>query len=300
MTIEHLRGIVARLQVSAGALAALVAILDARMSDQLPDPCMRSHLDDIATALELPAAMKGVDPVLLGPVMAEVRTFALQNAALIFSRPLSPGWTHTDVEMLQAAGEASAGVGLALRQNIAPRLDGLLPRLESADATFLDIGVGVGALSIGMARQWPLLRIVGIDPWEPALALARENIKAAGLTQRVELRRQRVEELRDSQAFDLAWLPGVFIPEDAIDAALVQLHEALRPGGWLLVAMLSLGSDPLTVAMARLRTALFGGSLMSTEAIETKLRQAGFADVRALVSPATATVTMIAARRGHE
>jgi precorrin-6B methylase 2 len=297
MSIEHLREIVARLQVSAGALAALAATLEARMSGRPLDPRIKPHIDAIAAAFKLPETMQGVDSSMLGPILAEIRTFALQNASLLFPGSLEPGWAHTDVKMLQAAGDASAGFAPRLKQTIAPLLDGLLCRLESVEAKFLDIGVGAGVLSIGVARQWPRLRIVGIDPWEPALTLARENIDVAGLTQRIELRRQGAEALSDSRVFDLAWLPGVFVPEQAINVSAARVYEALRPGGWLLLAMIKRGTDPLTEAVACLRTALFGGCLMSIEAVQTRLREVGFTDVRSLPSQAKATVTMIAARR---
>jgi hypothetical protein len=49
------------------------------------------------------------------------------------------------------------------------------PELSSTPqrpGAFLDVGTGVGGLAIEAARVWPALRVVGIDQWEPALALA--------------------------------------------------------------------------------------------------------------------------------
>jgi Methyltransferase domain len=45
---------------------------------------------------------------------------------------------------------------------------------------FLDIGTGVGRLAIEAARCWPAIQVVGIDPFQPALALARNNIRQSG------------------------------------------------------------------------------------------------------------------------
>lgn len=51
-----------------------------------------------------------------------------------------------------------------------------------------EIGVGSGAVSIVLARMFPRLRIVASDISEEALAIAKKNIKAFGLVDRIELR----------------------------------------------------------------------------------------------------------------
>jgi hypothetical protein len=57
------------------------------------------------------------------------------------------------------------------------------------------------------------------------------------------------------------------------------------------------GSDPVTAALVRLRTVLWGGCLIAPEQAETLLRETGFVDVRPLPSPPGAIVAVIAARR---
>ncbi len=69
------------------------------------------------------------------------------------------------------------------------------------------MGVGVAGLSIAMSRLWPTLRVVGVDPWAPSLVLAREKVRAAALTDRIELRHQAAEDLTDVDSYDLAWIP---------------------------------------------------------------------------------------------
>lgn len=63
------------------------------------------------------------------------------------------------------------------------------PPLNAEGASFLEVGVGVAAIAIEMARLWPSLRVVGIDGWAPALAVARENVRATDLASRIELPR---------------------------------------------------------------------------------------------------------------
>ena len=128
-------------------------------------------------------------------------------------------------------------------QRLAPGLDGLVQRLSSPDGRFLDVGVGVAILSIEMCRVWPDLQVVGIDPWAPSLALARDNVKAAGLGARIELREQAVQDLSDRHGFDLAWIPSIFIPGQAIPEGLARVQRALRPGGSVLFATVNPAAD---------------------------------------------------------
>lgn len=289
MTIAAVRDLVMRLNVSTGALAALGVALEERVRGVPLDPAIKTEIDHLLAVLGANEMLNGVDPAELKPVLAEIRMTLLQDAKLLLS-PTSAGWTHTETEILQSTGEASAAFPFLLRQTIAPRLEGLTKRLESPDGAFLDVGVGVGGLSIAMARLWPLLRVVGIDPWRPALALARENVEMAGLNTRIELREQPAQQLSDTQAFDLAFFPGFFIAEAVIGAALECVHRALRPGGWILFGTQNPGPDPLAAAVARLRTVLWGGHPRTPGEAEALLNQTGFIQVQPAVSTARAAI----------
>src|SRR5205085_5765824 len=102
-----------------------------------------------------------------------------------------------------------------------------------------------------MVRHWPSLRVVGIEPWEPSLAIARRNVESAGLAAQIELRQEAGEDLGDTEAFDLAWIPSAFIPEAALATIVPRVGRALRPQGWLLLAMVNPGPEPLSAAIAR-------------------------------------------------
>jgi len=295
MTIGAVRDLIMRLNVSTGALAALGVALDERVSGVALDPAIKTEIDHLLAALGANKMLDGVDPAELRPVLAEIRMTLLQDAKLLLS-PTSAGWTHTEAEILQSTGEASAAFPHLLKQTIAPGLEGLAKRLESTDGAFLDVGVGVGGLSIAMARLWPLLRVVGIDPWLPALALARENVKMAGLDTRIELREQSAQQLSDTEAFDLAFFPGFFIAE-AVGAALECVHLALRPGGWILFGAQNPGPDALAASVARLRTVLWGGHPRTPREAEALLSQAGFTQVQTLPSGSSARASIIAGRR---
>lgn len=104
-----------------------------------------------------------------------------------------------------------------LAQTLFPRLDGLLALLQDPTATFLDVGTGVATIAIQMCRLFPRLHAVGLEPQDAPLAQARRNVVEARLGDRIELRAQRIEDLTDREAFDLVWLPQVFLPREVLE-----------------------------------------------------------------------------------
>jgi SAM-dependent methyltransferase len=294
MSLDALRSLVTSLVASSSALAALAAALDARASGAPLDPELAAAIDEVLASIGAGDAVRALPDGDIRPLLGEIRAFALSNAGLLFAGTRRAGWAPTDPALLDAAGDVSSGFPRTLAA-LAPQLDGLEARLAAPTASFLDVGVGVGALSVEMARRWPSLRVVGIDVWAPALARAHERVRAAGLDDRIELREQAGEDLDDVDAFDLAWVPGVFVPAAAADALARRVHRALRPGGWLLFPSLRTGGGALRDAQARLRAAMFGGAAVAPGEREAMLRDAGFRDVRAL--PSASASTMIVGRR---
>ena len=295
MSIESLRGLVADLAASASALAVLGAELQARASGKPIHPSLRPHVEAILQELGAGAAMEGVSPEDLRPLVAEIRHFWLLDSELLSTPERAPGWTYTDRDVLATGGELTAGFAHVLAR-IAPQFENLAARLDGPDGRFLDVGTGVGQLSIAIARHWPALRIVGIDISAPALALARSNVADAGLQDRIELREQAGEDLPDDRAFDLAWIPAPFIPSHALGRVVERVHRALRPGGWVLFATAKPGTD-LRAVLMRFRVATWGGLPTSQEEVEKRLTDAGFTQVRVLPGPPRDFKMIVAARR---
>ena len=247
----------------------------------------------------------GVPPDLEGPVrevvaaagldadalpLADLRNALLQAADLMArsrERTLERGWSHTNPLILQAQGDISA-------QPVGTLVDQVFPMVGVEVRAFLDVGAGVGAMCIELCRRLPQARAVGLEPQEAPLALARENVRRAGLEDRIELRADRIEELADEAAFDAAWLAAMFMPRAVVGVALSALHRAVRPGGTVLTAAMGAGGDGLPDAAARLRAALWGAEV-GLEELEAMSREAGFADV--MRGPARGSVTPLILRR---
>lgn len=284
-----------RLSVATEALAALGAALRLRVSGERAPDDVQSSLDQIVDALGVRAALEAATPEYLAEILAPIRALFLESVDLLTDPSRAPGWAYADADLLESLGRSSAGIAEELRA-LASTLPGLADSLDRPGAAFLDVGVGVAATSIAMCEIWPCLRVVGIDPYELALSLARRNVERAGLADRVELRRQGVEQLEDEACFDLAWLAGPFLSRSALETGLERVLRALRPGGWAVLGLYA-DEDPLRAGLARLRTARFGGTILHPDEGEALLRDAGFLDVRAIRAEVSTSAVDVVGRR---
>jgi cyclopropane fatty-acyl-phospholipid synthase-like methyltransferase len=74
--------------------------------------------------------------------------------------------------------------------------------LVTPGARILDIGTGVAGLATAFVRVVTDATVVGVDPWPPALELARRNVAAAGLESRVTLAETTIQDFDDPDGFE--------------------------------------------------------------------------------------------------
>jgi precorrin-6B methylase 2 len=314
--VQQMRGLLQELGASAWTLGAIGLLFESGVIRALGEP---RSLDELTAAvadkapgltrsrlercLEVAATAgvvanesgrwrlaEGVRPFAEGPLGAsaagEVRSQLMQAVALLdLSRGgarAGDGWRHTDPALLQAQGDHSSMVPMILKTMIVPVAADLGARLEAPGARFLDVGAGVAALSIAMCRAYPKLDVVGLEPFEAPLAIARENVARAQLGARIELRPVRLEALAEEERYDLAWLPSFFIARDVAPAALARVRAALKPGGWLVFGLMAAGPDARARAVSGLIEAMWGGSTLPPPEAEAMVRAAGFGVLRAL------------------
>lgn len=125
-----------------------------------------------------------------------------------------------------------------------------------------DVGTGSGAIAVCLARHHPEVRVTAVDVSPAALAVARENAKAHGVAERVELlESDLLAGLPSDARFDLVVSNPPYVrsaewaalardvrdyePRGALEAGpegteviarlLPQAAERLRPGGYVLV-----------------------------------------------------------------
>ena len=121
-----------------------------------------------------------------------------------------------------------------------------LPQLVadlSRGGRVVDVHCGGGRWLIAMARRFPALELVGVEFEEDSVDRARTKVQAAGLTDRITIRRASATEPGHTGEYDLAYFQYALHQLSDAPAALGAAWAALHPGGRLLVLDWPLPSD---------------------------------------------------------
>ena len=290
MSFDDAMTTLARLTASAEALAALGAHLRADTEGLKLDPAIATAVDGVVA--ELGIEPESLTPTERGTVALFARAFLRQAADLIDHPERPPGWGYEDPVVLLSLGRGSASIVSAFAT-----VPELVELLGHEGAVLLDVGAGVAALSVAFCRAFPALKVVGLEPWGPALRLGQREISDARLSARIELRAQRVEELADSDAYDIAWLAGPFLPPAIVPAALKHTFAALKPGGRIVFGLYAGPPDPLAQRLVALRTIRSGGHNATSDELVSALDAAGFEDARELERRWASPVRLIVATK---
>lgn len=297
MSTERVMGAAMPMLAAAEAAAALGASLRLRGAGEPVRPDLAAALDAVVGALGVRDALDGLEGREIIGLLGIVEGFLNQSADFV-EHPARAGWDHESPSVLLAQGYTSTLLAGVFQRAVVPALDDLEGRLQAPGASCLDVGAGVAALSVAMCRVWPQVRVVAVDPWQPALDLARKLIADAGLADRIELRSHGAEELADDAEHDFAWVPTFFIPGALLEQVAERVHVALRPGGWAVLGLYVRPDDPLAAALADLRTVRQGGAQQTSQEVAALMSGTGFADVEIRPDPeATSPVVFVVGRR---
>lgn len=294
------------LEAASWALAAMIAT----MRDALTTP----FADVLAAAPQRTAVLEAVGLVernhdgftlhpslRLGQPFAEWKLSSLRQivsaAAQEAGNDAGGGWGGHDDEILLSHGRASAATGRALATKIVPQLTGLADRLNVAGSRILDVGTGVGAIAVALARGFPRAHVVGIDILERALDLARaETARAEDVAGRVSLRHLDVADLTERGTYDLIWLPAPFLAEAALSAGLPRVIDAVVPGGWIVAGTNPASEDAVVRAVGRWTAFLHNGNAYDMDRMAASLTASGLQQMQRFPT-VTGGPVLLAARR---
>lgn len=136
------------------------------------------------------------------------------------------------VETIHAFSKAA--YELFLPSVLLPALPELTARLNTG-GTILELGCGAGAGLVSLARTFPHCTVTGLDPDVTSIALARERIEAAGLSEHVHAEEMRGEDLTSEDAFDFIYAQISLHEMDDARIVLANAQRALKADGTLLI-----------------------------------------------------------------
>jgi 2-polyprenyl-3-methyl-5-hydroxy-6-metoxy-1,4-benzoquinol methylase len=151
--------------------------------------------------------------------------------------------------------EAIAGMNLVVARRILPNLSGVAEQLHQSGA-ILEVGCGTGNLLLQVAQAFPNSRCTGVDIDPTGVAVAREAVEKAGLTERVQILEGDVSSAVESETYDVVVMVEVLheISSALRPGVLRGCARALRVGGWLVIVD---ETYPSTLAEARRPEYLF-------------------------------------------
>jgi demethylmenaquinone methyltransferase / 2-methoxy-6-polyprenyl-1,4-benzoquinol methylase len=116
----------------------------------------------------------------------------------------------------------------------------LVSRIPPHAHRVLDVATGTAAVAIELVRREPVRTVVGVDQSPEMLGAGRERVAAGSLSDRIELREGRAEDLPFAdREFDAVTFTYLLRYVDDVPATLRELVRVVRPGGT--VAMLEFG-----------------------------------------------------------
>lgn len=183
----------------------------------------------------------------------------------------------------------TSGFHGVIARKMLPSLPGLEARLNDG-AKVLDMGCGAGGLLIRIAKAFPNCVCVGVDVDAHGVDLARENIAAAGLGDRVSVELLDGDSIGHENEFDVVTLFEVLheIPVAVRPQVLANCHKALKPDAPLFILdetypsdLESLRKREYNFAIQTAYNELIWGNVVPTAQDQEKLLgDAGFADVQ--------------------
>jgi len=127
-----------------------------------------------------------------------------------------------------------------LEQGFHPRSPDMLFEMVSElglgpESTILDVGCGTGWAACRLAERTPS-QILAIDLVPSLLATTMEAVKAAGLEQRITVRKASILDIPvESGSVDFIWCRDMLGDGFPIPPAVRECYRILRPGGRMLV-----------------------------------------------------------------
>jgi len=230
--------------VTAAALAARTGTAERYVREWLGNQAAGGYVvyDPADGTFELPAeqAMVVADedsPVFLAGAFEAVASCYADHGLFVdaFRTGAGVGWRQHDDRLFSGTLRFfRPGYAAHLVSQWLPALDGVVDKLE-AGASVADVGCGLGASAIIMAKAFGRSTFLGVDTHEVSIAAARQAAAEAGVAQRARFEVASAKEL-PGVGYDLVCLFDCLHDMGDPVGAARHIRQALAPDGTVLLA----------------------------------------------------------------
>ena len=113
----------------------------------------------------------------------------------------------------------------------------LLDGVDFTDSRVLDIGCGSGGVTLALVVDHGAAEVVGVDVEQPVVDAARARVTAAGLDDRIEIRRIEPGPLPFAdRSFDRVFSKDAIVHIHDKGALSLEAYRVLEPGGWFVAS----------------------------------------------------------------
>ncbi|HZQ18159.1 MAG TPA: class I SAM-dependent methyltransferase [Terriglobales bacterium] len=140
-----------------------------------------------------------------------------------------------------------------------PALEGVKERLEQG-ATVADVGCGLGASTVLMAKSFPKSKFVGFDYHDKSIEIAKQRAKEAGVENRIEFKIAKAKDYPGKDYDFVTFFDCLHDMGDPVGAA-EHVRSTLRNSGTWMIVEPSAG-DTLEQNMNPIGRAFYGASTL--------------------------------------
>jgi hypothetical protein len=119
------------------------------------------------------------EPIYRDPQAVAHSALYLLRRAFAHASGRALGWGNEDPETILAFGRVTGRGGDVIADQLLPHLPAVETAFRTGSAAFLDVGVGVAAISIRLVERYPGTRAVGLDVLPDVLKLAQSEVAGA-------------------------------------------------------------------------------------------------------------------------
>ncbi len=186
------------------------------------------HVDKLLLDRDFPGYIGGIPGIMVQRELFDLFAENLPSGRRIW-------WDQCSPAFIQSVSETARPFYTRLIPGGLARVPGLSDRLDQG-ARILELACGAGVGLIRMAQTYPKSTLVGVDGDAYTLELVEDRLKEVGLQDRVSLTRSMLEEISDSEQYDVVLINVSMHECRDLGKVTTNVLRALKPDGYFVIS----------------------------------------------------------------